>query len=106
MGGGGGGSYNRTKKAFQNKLHSSAGQNTFCIYSFQYKLEVGGGLISEGFTLLDPEEWPGSLLFLDQTKARGAEKIFLGDRGPPLYKGLDDRPRPSFISRSGSGTGL
>ena len=41
--GGEGGTYNRTKKAFQNKLHSSAGQNTFWIDSFQYKLEVGGG---------------------------------------------------------------
>ena len=28
---------------FQNKLHSSAGQNTFLIFSFQYKLEVRGG---------------------------------------------------------------
>ena len=39
----GGETYNRTKKAFQNKLHGSAGQDTFWIYSFQYKLEVGGG---------------------------------------------------------------
>ena len=29
-------------------------------YSFQYKLEVGGGgLISEGFTVVDPGEGPG-----------------------------------------------
>ena len=45
---------------FQNKLHSSAGQNTFLIFSFQYKLEVrGGGLISEGFAVVDPGEGPG-----------------------------------------------
>ena len=57
--GGEGGTHNRTKKAFQNKLHSSAGQNTFWIDSFQYKLEVGGGgLISEGFTVVDPREGP------------------------------------------------
>ena len=55
----GGETYNRTKKAFQNKLHGSAGLNTFWIYSFQYKLEVGGGLISEGFTVVDPGEGSG-----------------------------------------------
>ena len=44
----GGGTYNRTKKAFQNKLHGSSGQNTFWIYSFQYKLEVGGGSYIRG----------------------------------------------------------
>ena len=31
--------------------------------------------------------------FLDQTEARRAENIFLGDRSPPLSKGLDD-PHP------------
>ena len=46
-----------------------------------------------------PGEGPGTcpppLLFLDQTEARRAEKIFLGDRPPtPLSKGLDDRPPP------------
>ena len=37
---------------------------------------------------------PGSPLFSDQTEARRADKIFLGDRPPPLSKGLDDRPPP------------
>ena len=59
MGGGGifSGAYNGTKKTFQNKLHSSADQNTSCIHSrfyaskrckksMQYKLE--GGLCSAG----------------------------------------------------------
>ena len=35
------------------------------------------------------------ILVLDQTEARRAEKIFLGDRPPtPFSKGLDDRPHP------------
>ena len=38
----------------------------------------------------DPGE-AGSPLFLDETKARRAEKIILGDC-PPLSKGVDDRP--------------
>ena len=49
-------------------------------------------------------------LFLDQTEARRAEKIW-GETRPPavpppplLSKGLDDRPH--LISRSGSGTAL
>ena len=33
----------------------------------------------------------GPPLFLDETKARRAEKIIFGDR-PPLSKGVDDRP--------------
>ena len=36
---------------------------------------------------------PPPPLFLDQTEARRAEKIFLGGTGPPLSQGLDDRPR-------------
>ena len=34
--------------------------------------------------------WPP--LFLDQTEARRAEKIFFFRPGPPLSQGLDDRP--------------
>ena len=42
----------------------------------------------------DPGEGPAPPpLFLDQTEARRAEKIFLGGTGPPLSQGLDDRPR-------------
>ena len=44
---------------------------------------------------------------LDQTKARRVEKNFLEtcpSPPPPLSKGLDDRPSPSLISRSGSGS--
>ena len=32
-------------------------------------------------------------LFLNQTDARRAEKMFGGGTGPPLSQGLDDRPR-------------
>ena len=32
------------------------------------------------------------LLFLDQTEAQRAKKIFLGGTGPPLSKVLDDPP--------------
>ena len=32
------------------------------------------------------------LLFLDQTEAQRAQKIFLGGTGPPLSKVLDDPP--------------
>ena len=39
------------------------------------------------------------LLFLDQTEAQRAKKIFLGGTGPPLSKVLDDPPPP--ISRFG-----
>ena len=35
------------------------------------------------------------LLFLDQTEAQRAKKIFLGGTGPPLSKVLDDPPHPS-----------
>ena len=39
----------------------------------------------------------GDPLFLDQTEARRAEKIFLTPVPPPLLsKGLDDRP-PSYL---------
>ena len=34
---------------------------------------------------------------------KGTKKNFFGER-PPLSKGLDDRPPPPPISRSGSGT--
>ena len=45
-------------------------------------------------------------LLLDQTEARRAEKIFLGDQALPLSKGLDDRaPIPPLYLRSGSGNG-
>ena len=36
---------------------------------------------------------PAPPLFLDQTEARRAEKIWGGGTGPPLSQGLDDRPR-------------
>ena len=44
--------------------------------------------------MADPGEGPGgpAPFFLDQTEARRAENIFLGDRPPPLSKGLDDPP--------------
>ena len=49
-------------------------------------------------TLADPGEGPGGPrpppLFLNQTDARRAEKMFGGGgTGPPLSQGLDDRPR-------------
>ena len=49
--------------------------------------------------MVDPGKGPGgyspSPVFLDQTEARRAEKIFLGYRPPYLSKGLDDRsPAP------------
>ena len=62
QGGGGVGTYNRTKKCFENKLHGSADQNTFWIWSlfsvskrrkksnsFRYKLK--GGLYPDAFFL-------------------------------------------------------
>ena len=41
--------------------------------------------------MADPGEGPGLPLFLAQTEARLAEKVFFGDR-PRLSKGLDDPP--------------
>ena len=47
-------------------------------------------LISQ--SVADPGEAGGSPpLFLDETKARRAEKIIFGDSSP-LSKGVDDRP--------------
>ena len=46
---------------------------------------------------------PPPHLFLDQTKAHRAEKKYL-ETGPPLFQGVDDRPPPPPIARSGSGT--
>ena len=43
------------------------------------------------------------LLFLDQTEAQRAKKIFGGETGPPLSKVLD---APPAISRSGFGTAV
>ena len=43
--------------------------------------------------MADPGEGPGLPLFLAQTEARLAEKVFFGDR-PRLSKGLDDPPPP------------
>ena len=46
---------------------------------------------------MSPKQWRiqgrGAPLVLDQTEARGAEKMFL-ESSPPLSKGLDDRPTP------------
>ena len=46
---------------------------------------------------MSPKQWRiqgrGAPLVLDQTEARGAEKMFL-ESSPPLSKGLDDRPPP------------
>ena len=48
---------------------------------------------------------PPPPLFLVQTEARRAEKIFFGDRPPALSNGPDDRPPPLSL-RSGSCTGI
>ena len=60
-------------------------------------------MISENTNAVaDPGKGPGAPpppLFLDQTEARSAEKIFWGDRAPlPLSKGLD-RPPPPPVSQ-------
>ena len=41
-----------------------------------------------------PIAGPTPPLFLDQTQAQRGEKIWGGDRPPPLSPGLDDRPPP------------
>ena len=47
--------------------------------------------------MADPEgEGPDLPFFLDQTVARGAEKIYFGDRPPPPPP--DDRPAPASLS--------
>ena len=46
--------------------------------------------------MADPGEGPGLPLFLGQTEARLAEKVFFGDR-PRLSKGLDDPPPPYLM---------
>ena len=57
--------------------------------------------------MADPRGARASPLFLDQTEAQRAEKNFLGDCPPSLFKGLDDQaPPPPLISRSGSGTAV
>ena len=56
-------------------------------------------------TVVDPGQGPGKPappLFLDQTEAWRAEKKFFLDHSSPLFQGLDDRPPPHFIWRSGS----
>ena len=53
------------------------------------------------YPVADPGEGPP--LFLVQTEARRAEKLFL-ETPPALSNGLDDRPPLSL--RSGSGTGI
>ena len=61
-------------------------------------------MYGKGFAVADPGEGPGEArapsLILDQNEARRAEKIFFWG-GPPLYRGLDDRP-PTY----GTATGL
>ena len=58
------------------------------------------------FSVADPGGAPGAPLYLDETKARRAEKNFFWDQPPPpLSQGLEDRPPPPFIWRSGSATG-
>ena len=49
--------------------------------------------VSQALSVADQGEEPGPTLFLDQTET-----------APTLSKGLDDRPPPPLISRSGSGT--
>ena len=44
-----------------------------------------------------------SPLFFDQNEARRAEKNFFWDRAPSLSHGLDDRPPPPLIWRTGWG---
>ena len=56
--------------------------------------------------MADPGEAAGGPpppLYLDQTEARRAEKMFFGDRAPPpLLKGLDYRPPSPFERRTSS----
>ena len=50
-------------------------------------------------TVADPGEGPGGPgppLFSHQNEARSAEKMFF-ETGPPLSKGLDDRPPTSYL---------
>ena len=47
----------------------------------------------------------GPPLFLDENEARRADNSFF-EAGPPLSQGLDDRPPPPLIWRSGSATGI
>ena len=51
--------------------------------------------------MADPGDGPGGPapppLFLDQTEAQRAEKIFLGHRPAPLSQGLDDPPPPLYL---------
>ena len=47
----------------------------------------------------------GPPLFLNQTKARRAQKMFL-ETAPPFSKGMDARAPSPLISESGSGTDL
>ena len=49
--------------------------------------------------MVDPGKGPGGarsppLIFFFQNEARRAEKIYFGDRRPPLSQGLDDQPPP------------
>ena len=47
--------------------------------------------------MADPRGEPGGQappLFLDQTKAQGAEKLFWENRAPSFSHDLDDRPIP------------
>ena len=58
------------------------------------------------FSVADPEGGPGAPLFLDETKARRAEKnFFLRSAPSPLISEFGRPPPPPFIWRSGSATG-
>ena len=49
--------------------------------------------------MADPRGARASPLFLDQTEAQRAEKNFLGDCPPSLFKGLDDQAPPPPLSQ-------
>ena len=53
-------------------------------------------------SVVDPGKGPGGarsppLIFFFQNEARRAEKIYFGDRRPPLSQGLDDQPPPPYL---------
>ena len=70
-----------------------------CFGAF-YDVHKGAHCIDPQLSVADPGEGPGEPSppppsFLDQTKARRAEKKFFWDGPPPFSQGLDGRPPPS-----------
>ena len=80
----------------QNSVMYSHSNETFQVITFKTMADPGEGTGGPGL----------SPLFLDQTEAQRAEKLFFGDWPPRLSKGLDKSPLTPTPTTSISGSGF